>query len=316
MVRVIYFKAVKQHFVAPTSSVVLPTAGANLPLLDDHSGVITAYGLRKLSSTYSGDVIRIREDGSNTETDIGFNSDGSLDTDAISTHCGSNLGYVVTWYDQSGNSRDAGQTTHAQQPLIYSQSTVMTRQTGRNSSVSLPALHFGSDLITNLQISSTASAVGHAFMVLENDSNGANFLLLFQGASNNHHGYYNGNIYENFGNTTRISISPTASLLDPHLYTVLTSASRFDIRINGQQEYTRNTNTVSFSGGQTWQLGRNGQGYHGTISEFVMFDTSYYENESSIESNINSYYQVYHEGLLIDYPGALTLLIQLARLDH
>jgi hypothetical protein len=55
------------------------------------------------------------------EEDIGFTSSGSLDVDALLTHVGtgsSDNGYVVTWYDQSGNGNHVTQSTEGNQPLI------------------------------------------------------------------------------------------------------------------------------------------------------------------------------------------------------
>ena len=82
---------------------------AFIGLLDDYSGAEVAYSVRRLSGTYTGSAMRIREDGTDTELDIGFDASGDLDTAAIATHCGVNNGYVSKWYDQSGNANDAAQ---------------------------------------------------------------------------------------------------------------------------------------------------------------------------------------------------------------
>ena len=70
--------------------------------LDDYgTGIGGAYSFRKLSSTYSGDCIQIREDGGETLAEIGFDGD-YIDEAAILAHCGVNDGYITKWYDQSG----------------------------------------------------------------------------------------------------------------------------------------------------------------------------------------------------------------------
>ncbi len=76
-------------------------------LLDTYTGAAAAYSVRLLDKDYSGSCMRIRRDSDDSETDIGFDSSGDLDTSAIATHCGSANGYVVTWYDQSGNTNNA-----------------------------------------------------------------------------------------------------------------------------------------------------------------------------------------------------------------
>jgi hypothetical protein len=78
-----------------------------------------AYSLRKLRAEYEGSAIRIRRSQDDAEIDIGFNDDGSLNTDLIASHCADKNGFVTKWYDQSGNSRDAVQATSTKQPAIY-----------------------------------------------------------------------------------------------------------------------------------------------------------------------------------------------------
>ena len=87
------------------------TAAASDLLLDTYTGAAAAYSVRKLDKDYTGYAMKVREDSGDTEADIGFDGSGNLDTSAIATHCGSANGYVVTWYDQSGNANNATQST-------------------------------------------------------------------------------------------------------------------------------------------------------------------------------------------------------------
>jgi hypothetical protein len=59
-------------------------------LLDTYSGAAAAYSLRKLRTAYTGPAIRVRRSSDNTSQDIGFNTDGTLDTTALTTFVGSN----------------------------------------------------------------------------------------------------------------------------------------------------------------------------------------------------------------------------------
>jgi hypothetical protein len=102
------------------------TAAVTDLLLDTYTGAAAAYSVRKLDKDYTGSCMRVREDSGGTETDIGFDGSGNLDTSAIATHCGSANGYVVTWYDQSGNSNNATQATASTQPQIYNGTAVIT----------------------------------------------------------------------------------------------------------------------------------------------------------------------------------------------
>ncbi len=75
-------------------------------LLDTYTGAAAAYSLRKLSNTYSGPAIRVRRSSNNAELNIGFNSDGTLDTTTLLSFVGAGDGFVVTIFDQSGNGLD------------------------------------------------------------------------------------------------------------------------------------------------------------------------------------------------------------------
>lgn len=87
--------------------------------------IAAAYGMRRLLTSYTGNLLRLRRSNDNAESDFSFASSGNLDTAAIATWLGANSGYVVTWYDQSGNSNNATQSTAASQPG-YSASGYLT----------------------------------------------------------------------------------------------------------------------------------------------------------------------------------------------
>ena len=70
---------------------------------------------RRLTGGYSGSLIRLREDGGDTEQDFGFVANGDLDTAAITTFLGANNGFITTVYDQVG-AVNWTQTTNADQP--------------------------------------------------------------------------------------------------------------------------------------------------------------------------------------------------------
>jgi hypothetical protein len=94
-------------------------------LLDLYPGAAAAYSVRRLSSTYEGALIRVREDVGDEEADIGFDANGDLDTTALLAHCGGNNGFITTWYDQSGNTLNYIQSTESQQPQIVSSGTII-----------------------------------------------------------------------------------------------------------------------------------------------------------------------------------------------
>jgi hypothetical protein len=96
-------------------------------LLDNISGSATgAYSVvRKLRTAYAGSAVRVRRSSDNTEQDIGF-SGGVLDTASLLSFVGAGNGFVVTLYDQSGNSRNLTMATTANQPQIAASGAMIT----------------------------------------------------------------------------------------------------------------------------------------------------------------------------------------------
>jgi len=96
--------------------------GGDLFILDKFTGAEAAYSLRKLSKDTTN-VVRVRRDSDNAEQDFTAAevSDGTL---ASWVGVG-NDGLVTTWYDQSGNNKDALQTVAASQPKIVSSGVVI-----------------------------------------------------------------------------------------------------------------------------------------------------------------------------------------------
>ena len=107
----------------PLSSQI-PSAVTAL-LLNTYSGATVAYSLRLLDNTYTNSAVRVRRASDNTEQDIGFDANGDLDTSALASFCSGTDGFIVRWYDQSGNGGDATQATTAAQPQIVSSGSVI-----------------------------------------------------------------------------------------------------------------------------------------------------------------------------------------------
>jgi len=101
-----------------------------LPILDTLSAA-AAYSLRLLRTAYAGFCIRVRRSSDNTELNIGFVG-GVIDTVALLAFVGAGDGFVVTWYDQSVNARDATQASAGSQPRIVT-AGVLETQNGKPS---------------------------------------------------------------------------------------------------------------------------------------------------------------------------------------
>ena len=103
---------------------------SSLPL-DVSGSASAAYSLRNLSSTYSGNVVEVRRSSDDTTQNFTATeiTDGTLL--AFVGTGGSDNGHVKTWYDQSGNSRDATQATSSNQPKIVNAGVLVTDRDGK-----------------------------------------------------------------------------------------------------------------------------------------------------------------------------------------
>lgn len=291
---------------------------ANL-LLDDYPNAAAAYSLRKLDKDYSGSAIRVRRSNDNAESDIGFTSSGDLDTASLKTFVGSNNAFITTWYDQSGNSRNATQGTAANQPRIVNAGVI-------DRTNSKPVVNYG----TNAQ--QWWHNLPSGFL------NGASNLSYFQCAKIND--YTNSNAAV-FGPSNSFSTG-----LEILQHTVI--ARRSLLRINNTlrndnsldiyQLWNDRTNTITSIIGNSTSLKayRNSNeltltnssampslNYNGVyaigmyagaannadmnMSELIIYTSDQTSNRAAIEDNLNNNYLIYNKnysGLLDTYTGS------------
>lgn len=257
-------------------------------LLDLYQGAAAAYSLRKLRHDYTGAAIRVRESSGNTEADIGFTSSGVLDTTALLAHTGANDGFVTTWYDQSGNARNATQATAANQPQIVSSGSVIL-ENGK------PALNSTSDSLVYNAVTDDVSYT--AFVVIKYNSTaltqvcaGFDKLDLAMVSSN----------FQLSDSDVKTITSYTAADVGivQRLHTGIAAVSGGNVTgtlfLNGVQKSTATTtltstrNGFSLFGNTTGSLRMNGTG-----QEFIFFPSNQSANRTAIESNINSHYNIY-----------------------
>lgn len=89
-------------------------------ILDDKlTDISFAFSMRVLESDYNGPLIRLRRSSDNAEEDFSWSDNDIVDINAINTwRNGSNV-FVRTWYDQSGQGRNATQTDINSQPEFF-----------------------------------------------------------------------------------------------------------------------------------------------------------------------------------------------------
>jgi hypothetical protein len=277
-------------------------------LLDDYPNAAAAYSLRLLRTAYTGSAIRVRRSSDNTEQDIGFTSAGNLDTTALTTFCGSGNGFVTTWYDQSGNARNATQTTAANQPQIVSSGNAINLN-GK------PSIQFDGTndqlLTTSISWSTSFTYVG-AFSAIDNNNYGKIYSI---GADATSSGY----AFATFAGATTMDwqvddvliFGKGYSLTDPRIisngkiltdnvqnlvFTNLSSVSSNCYRNGSEISYrkrttgnTDNASNILYIGGSD----TNSQNYKGNNQEMVFYSSNQNSNRTGIESNINTYYGIY-----------------------
>lgn len=271
-------------------------------LLDTYSGAAVAYSAaRRLSSTYTGALIRVRRSSDNTEQDIGYDSNNVLDESALTTFVGANNGFVTTWYDQSGNAKNVIQSTAANQPKIVSSGTV-------NKINSKPSLNFdGSNdalAVTDNSILH-ASALKSCFYVSYLNSTGNNNPIASK-SYNSDGGYFFGGyasfdfmqlyldntfygpFFDNLGNRN-------TQLLFTNINTTGSNGIKIYKNSTTSQLYTASTDLTG-TNSHYFTVGKDANNaiyLTGDIQEIVIYSSDKSSDRTNIESNINTFYSIY-----------------------
>jgi len=289
--------AVTKANIANINDLTLPAAGF---LLDTYTGANLAFSVRRLNSLYTGACMRVREDGGDTETDIGFDSNGDLDTAAIASHCGSNSGYVTKFYGQeasggTGSGQDLVQATLSAQPEIYDGTSVTTLN-GK------PALQFDgvNDVMRNTSLSSF-SYNGTQFLVASNESGTFEFATDLRKSSTENYQFFldtrsspkRAIRYQNGTSTLFINLDTQATTSQQYLMTMSNDSGT----LRGYVDGTALSGTQSIAGAMTIGslelAGFNLSRYERIkAQEYIVFGNSQQSNRVAIETDLDSYYQI------------------------
>lgn len=260
-------------------------------LLDDYPNAAAAYSLRLLKSDYTGALVEIAgytttptfvenraflPDANNelslTSQDVGLTTtlgDWITDNSIID-------GYVRTWYDQSGNSNNATQTTASAQPKIIT-SGAFTLENGK-------PLICHIDGATQLNTPTAGSATSWRFGVVSApvgvistlySENPNDYVCIAQNGSGST--FVNSailnNIYVNGVAITASRDSFYNNLLISGLLTLDVDDSLFS--------------TINFGYTPATSLGML------NMQEMILYSTNQTDNKIGIETNINTYYSIY-----------------------
>ena len=266
--------------------------GSQTGLLDDYPSAVAAYSLRALSSAYTGPAIEVRKTvgGVTSIQDIGFLYDGSLDTESLLSFANGGDVSVAKWYDQSGNSINATQTSASKQPQIVSSGSVINE----NGKISVK-FNGTTDYIENqLSVGPTVTAFAVSKIVSKPD-----------------YSY----VYDSFGTGGRLrfgldisekyfadngEIIAAYATTEPNGFQNLffTKHTNSDVSISVNQDTLKTISSTNFSqNSQYFVIGARNDGaarfLDGTIQELIFYPTDQSANRASIETNINTHYTIY-----------------------
>jgi hypothetical protein len=273
----------------PTQLGLIGSFSLITPILDLYPNAAAAYSLRKLRTEYTGSAIRVRRTDL-TEANIGFTSYGYLDTSALTTFCGGDNGFITTWYDQSGNGRNATQSTAIFQPQIVSAGSVLNVN-------SKPSLQFDQDRFNIPTISIALNSLS-IISVVKSDSATSNGIVfsnpdpnrLYMGSIRSSTLYFG---YNDSGTKFNLGAATTnQELLE---FYAGTNANAYR-NTNASTQITSATTTLNadnLSIGSYRQLSAVGDFYDGNIQEIIMYTSDQSTNRTGIETNINSFYSIY-----------------------
>jgi hypothetical protein len=238
----------------------------------------------------------VREDSGDTEADIGFDGSGDLDTAAIATHCGSANGYVVTWYDQSGNANNATQSTSGNQPQIYNGTAVIT-ENGKPALTATALQHF--------DVSSPPTFSDFTFTIVSKKTGSSTGIIAYDNGSGYiHPTRSNGAPYmeafvtpgvdtlfsTTLGNTSAVGSEANNQILS-YGYRSSTSA---DAGMNGEVNTTATVGTDTFTLRALLDYGGNATfSFAGEVQEMIFWSSSKNSDRSGIETDINTYFSIY-----------------------
>ena len=258
-------------------------------IIDRWPNAAVAYSLRRLNSYYDGPAVKVRRSVDNEEKDINFIGT-FLDTTTLETFCSGGDGFVTTWYDQSGNGYDATTTVAVRQPQIVSIGTVI-KENGK------PVVKFDGSNDQLVSVFGTTYAQPTYFFLTHNfHSTPAAFDAVVGSISVENRLILDSSLNYTLqagGALAYSAYSPSQSLAS---YKIQKSDPKFFF--NGVQQSVTGGTSIGTSGLEGVILGGVASGSAtGTtpiqIQEFIAYGRDQDSNRTGIESNINSYYNIY-----------------------
>ncbi len=190
-------------------------------------------------------------------------------------------GFVETWYDQSGNSRDAVQATAAEQPKIVDAGSLITGGgiafDGSDDQLDFTALNE-----TDLAIFSVVkfdSVSGQERILGEDSTNGEGF-----GIGSATTGFFRGN----GGSSSGPALNATVSTSGDFLFSAIRASNTVTFFTKGTASNT-STNSDAFKANS---IGGHTNPIDGNVKEIIIYSSDQTANRSALETNIAAEYGI------------------------
>jgi len=253
------------------------SAAAQL-LLDEYPNAAAAYSLRELSTASVGSaIVRVRRSLDNAEQDFTATeiTDGTL-----TTFTGANDGFVTTWYDQSGNSKNLIQSSTTLQLQIVLSGVLNTQN-------SLPSL-LGSN----------------SLMTLNYDFSGlVSYMSVFSMSGTNKRLFITSGDSSGLRNRLDNNLAARGSVADAVLANNTTTLGQMLITGFGTTSYNGYRNGILqasldiglYESSTTFRIGSSfvSNNFTGNLQEAIFYESDESANRTAIETNINDHYNIY-----------------------
>jgi hypothetical protein len=269
---------------------VQPSVPAFTGLLDTYSGAAAGYSAaRRLSSTYTGSLIRVRRSSDNTEQDIGYDGSNVLDESALTTFVGAGNGFITKLYDQSGNTIDIAQSTALSQPKIVNSGTVLKVNTKPYFQTD------GSSFLFNntLSLNGTTNSI---FVTLKVDTTKGVIAMMSGGSDTNQHfpsraGDGTNRYYDTTATTTASALPNGLNLVNIHETSSGNTVYENNVLLMSNEPHNTTDSTGLYLLART--AGNNLPSGWGMSEVIIYSGTSKLSDNSGISTNINTFYSIY-----------------------
>lgn len=251
-------------------------------LLDEYSGAAGGYSLRKLRTEYTGYAIEVTRQSDSTTENIGFDSNNDLDTSTLATFCAGTNCAVTTWYDQGTSGSNATTLNFTKSPVIYTTSSDLITVNGK------PAMLF-EDQTELFQMPISASSRQDFFIVLK--TNDTKWILM----EGNDATEYNFAVHSGSTVTSITNLYGTPSYYrNGFLQSPSTRNDMYNAFVTDTQLLITNLAGDSSTWGNQFDFGfySSTNSLQGYVQEAIYYNSDQSSNQSDIENNIMSYYNI------------------------